>query len=1264
MKMKDIAIIGIAGRFPDAGNLAEFRRNLIQGKDSVKELSMERRLATTLPLDKTYMECGFIEGIENFDHKFFHISRSEAEHMDPHQRLLLEVVYETIESAGYNVDFFNGTETAIYIGDTEQEYYRLAERFDPTLLTGSTSAATAGRIARFFNFRGNAAMVDTACSSSLLAAHMACNDLTMGEADYALACGVRIMLFPEEKNGAPDMGIMSADGKTRSFSANANGTGAGEAVGCVLLKPLDKALADGDIIYAVIKGTSVNQDAQLSGSLTAPSSKAQAEVIQKSWKKGKIDPATVSYIEAHGSGTKLGDPIEIAGIDQAFKEFTNNRHFCAVSSVKSNIGHTGAAAGICGLIKVVLSLQYKELYPSLHFDQPNPLIDFKNSVVYINREYKAWENSFPRRAGVSSFGLSGTNCHVLLEEAPPAKEGNNHSGTFLFNLSARSAGSLEAYIKNFSEYIYQNDSPSLADISYTLNAGRKHYPHRVSVIASSREELIQKMTGSASYQAPGIVTKIIFLFSGDSIVSDQLLATAGNNHTELGKYINECAPYYTTSDAAINRFVFQYALYRFLEEKGLTTEHLLGIGNGDLVVSVILNELSLEEAIGRCHTEETYTADLNKRLIGLVERETEESRVAFVEIGPPGCLSKGLQQLNYPDKDVAYSVIQMEHSPLEIWQGLYLQQYPVDWATYYAQSDYRKVALPAYQFEKVRCWLKPRVADSAQGKSDGTSTLKPGNRENWSDMERKIADIWMEVLNLDTISLEDDFFRLGGHSLMATKVISMIERDFGIKLVFKDIFTFATVKALAKGVGALVTNGAQASVYHDIQPAPEQACYPLSWAQRRLWLISQSNSNNVSYNLPAALLLEGSLDADKLEAVFRALINRHESLRTSFHEKNAQPVQVVHKEVSFSIQRITTSAKADDVLKDFIQPFDLTRAPLLRVALATLTPGKYLLLLDMHHIISDGVSMALFTNELVQLYNNGELSPLKIQYKDFVVWQQELFSNGAMDKQEHFWLQQFSSGAPLLNLKTDKQRPAVPSFAGDKVIFELTAEQVQQINSLAFTTGTTPFMILLAVYTVLLHKYTSQEDIVVGVPVAGRSHTALDNMIGMFVNTIVLRNRPAKGKTFARFLEEVKINSLQAYENQDYPFALLVDKLDMKKDASRNPLFDAAFALQNMEIPQMRLHDLTVSAYPVNTGASPFDLYLEITESKGHWPVKLEYNTSLFKEVTILLMKERFITLLSDVLADPMKPIGELSIRIAAEMMHEGPGLDVAFNFQ
>ncbi|MBD0255794.1 MAG: polyketide synthase, partial [Cytophagales bacterium] len=309
----DIAIIGMGGVFPEAKDVNQFYNNLSNGRDSVRPLSRRRMVNSTIPLDANYRLLGFIEDIDCFDYQFFKFALSEAITMDPRQRLLLQVVYHTIENAGYNVDDFSGSDTSVFVGDTHLDYYRHAGEYDPTLITGNMNAIIAGRIARFFNLRGSAEMVDTACSSSLVAFHRACNELILGHASYALACGVHLCLFPDQKDDTPHLDIISPDGKARAFSAEANGTSSGETVGCVLLKPLAKALADKDVIHAVVKATAVNQDAALSASLTAPDSTAQSEVIRKAWDRAGIDPATISYIEAHGTGTRLGDPIEVEG---------------------------------------------------------------------------------------------------------------------------------------------------------------------------------------------------------------------------------------------------------------------------------------------------------------------------------------------------------------------------------------------------------------------------------------------------------------------------------------------------------------------------------------------------------------------------------------------------------------------------------------------------------------------------------------------------------------------------------------------------------------------------------------------------------------------------------------------------------------------------------------------------------------------------------------------------------------------------------------
>ncbi|MBD0260573.1 MAG: hypothetical protein ICV83_33060, partial [Cytophagales bacterium] len=533
----DIAIIGLAGRFPEASNISAFYRNLCAGKDSVREVSGTRRRQTTIPLEDSYQVAALLDEIDVFDHDFFNISAAEACTMDPHQRLLLEVVYETFENAGYNVDAFNGSRTALFVADRELQYYKHAETYEPTLYTGNLDPILAGRVSRFFNLRGNSLLINTACSSSLVAVHTACNELRLGDADYALACGVNLMLFPARRHEIYNIGIHAPDGKCKTFSADANGIGTGEAVGCVLLKPLAHALRDGDLVHAVIKASAVNQDANLSGSLTAPDSRAQAELIAHAWKKAKINPESVTFIEAHGTGTKLGDPIEVQGLNAAFAGATPRKNFCAVSSVKTNIGHTNSAAGIVGLIKTVLSLKHKTLFPSLHLGRPNPFIDFANSAVYVKTQLRPCEagEAGVRRAWVSSFWLSVTNCHVVLEEHTPGREeealGDGQPAgpatPCLVTISAKHPAALAANVAAVKEYVAGHPSVDLPDLSFTLNAGRKHYPYRFAARVGSREQLLDALSAALSPAAPTpgkAAGKYIFVFSDQSQVTGELAA--------------------------------------------------------------------------------------------------------------------------------------------------------------------------------------------------------------------------------------------------------------------------------------------------------------------------------------------------------------------------------------------------------------------------------------------------------------------------------------------------------------------------------------------------------------------------------------------------------------------------------------------------------------------------------------------------------------------------------------------------------------------
>lgn len=491
MLTEDVAIIGLSGIYPDSDDLRGFYGNLRAGLDSVRQVSARRR--ADLGLDPS-AECQMIAGLERvdeFDHEFFGLSLREAEHMDPHQRWLLQLSCAAVENAGYRLSQLKGARVAVVFSASNSAYAELISGPDPdpTAITGNLSAALAGRVSYALDLRGPALVIDTACSSSLVAIYEACKQLYLREAECALAGGVNFF-FAEDRFGSSSTGIVAPDGRSKAFDAAADGAGWGEGGGVVMLKLLSRAQEDGDYVHAVIKGGAVNQDGGRSNGMAAPSPHAQAEVIAAAWENARVDPQSISYIEAHGTGTQLGDPIEIQGVADAFRRHTDRKGFCAVGSVKTNIGHLTGAAGVAGLTKVVLSLKHRQLLPSIHFKTPNPFIDFAASAVYVNAGLSEWRAESPLRAGLSSFGLSGTNAHLVIEEAPPAPQrpASEEGEAALVTLSAKTRAALEDYLRGLSEYLGHTDE-QLTDIAYTLNRGRDAYAHRFAAVAASKEAL-------------------------------------------------------------------------------------------------------------------------------------------------------------------------------------------------------------------------------------------------------------------------------------------------------------------------------------------------------------------------------------------------------------------------------------------------------------------------------------------------------------------------------------------------------------------------------------------------------------------------------------------------------------------------------------------------------------------------------------------------------------------------------------------------------
>jgi acyl transferase domain-containing protein/acyl carrier protein len=517
----DIAVIGVSLRTAFAENAAEFWHNLVSAKDCIHDIPDERQTDTDnyLPhlfrvkLDeaakknkKRYLNAGYLKDIDRFDYRFFRMSPKEASLLDPAQRVFLEVAYEVMEDAGYAGEFATGSDTGVYAGysdDVKLNYFQMVTTLEPesipVAIAGNLSSIVPTRISYFMDLKGPGILVDTACSSSLVAVHLACQAIRNGDCRQAIAGGVRINLVPIAYTAK--VGIESSDGRTRTFDDTSDGTGTGEGAAAVLLKSLDHALHDRDHIYAVIKGSAVNQDGQSLG-ITAPNAAAQTSVLVKAWKDAGIDPETISFIEAHGTATRVGDPIEVEAITKAFRQFTSKKQFCAVGSVKSNIGHLFEASGIFGLIKAVLMLKHKTLPPLLHFNRPNRNIAFEESPVYINDELREWKtDGFPLRCGVTAFGFSGTNCHVVLEEAPIAllnhrgheEHEGEKDGEHLLTLSAKTFDSLLQLVRRYREFLGHERNGRIGDICFTANTGRTHFNHRLAVIAGDAGELKTKL---------------------------------------------------------------------------------------------------------------------------------------------------------------------------------------------------------------------------------------------------------------------------------------------------------------------------------------------------------------------------------------------------------------------------------------------------------------------------------------------------------------------------------------------------------------------------------------------------------------------------------------------------------------------------------------------------------------------------------------------------------------------------------------------------
>ena len=634
-----VAVIGVSGRFPGARNIHDFWSNLCQGTESITFFEKDKlspwRMQPGLVNEPNFVAAkGIIEEHEYFDASFFGYSPREAEVMDPQIRLFHECAWEALEDAGYNPEDKHGT-VGVFAGASPNVYWQgfsLLSRGDSSseqfaALPFVDKDFMSANIAYKLNLSGPSVAVNSACSTSLVSVHLACRSLLTGECSMAIAGGVSVPIPGPQGYLYQEGMILSPDGHCRAFDADAAGTVPGEGVGVVVLKSLKRALADGDHIYAVIRGSAINNDGNRKIGFTAPSIDGQADVIRAAQRMSMVEPESISYIEAHGTGTTLGDPIEIEALKIAFQ--TQQRGYCQIGSVKSNIGHLDAASGVAGLIKTVLALQHRQIPPSLHFERANPRIDFAASPFVVSTQLTPWHNEhYPLRAGVSSFGIGGTNAHVILEEAPAVQVSRSPRDWHVLPLAAKSEMALVQMAQRLAQALQAESDISLADVAYTLQVGRAHFGHRRMVVAHSVEQAIAQLSQETmDSMSSGVVQQesrpLFWLFPGQGAqyvnmgqhlyARDAVFRAAIERCLDLAQTYGagdlRALLYPIAVDAESEQrlqetqvaqpvlFSVEYALAQVLLQWGIKPQGMLGHSIGEYVAGCLAGVFSLEDAM-------------------------------------------------------------------------------------------------------------------------------------------------------------------------------------------------------------------------------------------------------------------------------------------------------------------------------------------------------------------------------------------------------------------------------------------------------------------------------------------------------------------------------------------------------------------------------------------------------------------------------------------------------------------------------------------
>ncbi|HBH72470.1 MAG TPA: hypothetical protein DDY43_03300, partial [Synechococcales bacterium UBA10510] len=1304
MDCSPIAIIGLGCRYPGAASPHELWQNLVDGVESIGA-PPPWRAGHFVPGQKG----GFLDDIDFFDASFFKINPQIADQMDPQQRLLLELTWSALEDAGLDPGSLRGSNTAVVIGMGDNEYAKLADAREDHLtfpnFLGCHPSIPANRISQSFGFSGFSACIYTACSSALVAVDLACRELWLKRSQLAIAAGVNLIFAPKVSQVLINSGWHSKRGQCRPLDTTADGYVRSEGVGVAVLKPLEQALVDGDRIYALIQDCRTRHNGQGNG-LALPCLHSQIDLLSDVYSSPGVDPADLFYVELNAVGAKVGDVIELKALAAAVGKQRRGAQPLKVGSLKPNIGHSEAASGMAGLIKTALALHHKQLPPTLNYQACDPSfnLDALGFSVPTTLEPIHPSNK-PVLAGISAFGFGGTNAHILLREPPQQVQSlaSSHSAHVLM-LSAATHEGLRERCAILLDFLRSNSSLSLADICWTVNRSRSQLPVRVAITAASfaqlQARLVQSLHSPDSSQ-PGVPPHVAvpravppqlgFVFTGRCAFSLNALAEIAVHHESVRQALN----------------VAQRLL-------GSCRQDDLPPGIIHIVGEVILHQLwmawgveprvRMAEPLGRAaaaiaNAVATADSDLEtefQKLISAPDLHTapvSECPAPPVAIGQePILIQMGSGQVGSPAELAELDGLASSAAGTA-WETLLVaavrlaeRGVPVAWSKVCGSQHGRVVSLPTYPFARERHWLgEPSQPTARLGGLEGD----PGHDIALATpLERKLHAIWTDVLGHSDFGITDNFFLVGGHSLAAGRLVARIAQTTGHAPPLAALFQNPSIAALASVLhssGVTPENSAPSPSLTAIAATGPlagdwpQGCqaFLASYAQARLWFLQQLQRDLTAYHLPTLWRLSGQLDREALAQALTDLIERHPTLRTSFQLRGSEVLQLIHPPIPIQLELESLGDRDPEaVVQAWLQqedttPFDLASGLLLRARLLAISEQEHVLLINHHHIASDGWSLSLLSRDLTALYNaqrSGQasgISPLQVNYHDYAAWQRDQLSGDRLQALKRYWIEQLTALEPL-ELPTDHPRPATPSHQGASHFFRIEPALLAPFEQLCRSEAATLQMGLLALVALLLHRYSRQDDFAIGIPIWGRNHPDLEHLIGFFVNTLPIRTLFSADLSFRQLLQQVKTTSINAYDHQELPFEQIVEALNLERDTSRNPLVQVMLQLIELHEPSLsNLDGLAVEPIQSSTASSRLDLEFFLRrDPDGGLNTTLVYATDLFCADRIQRLASHLLSLLASAAQAPDAPAASLNLlpeseRLLIESWQHGPKIDL-----